>query len=265
MKIIKRILFINIAIIVIAGLSIGAIIGLDATISGRTASLFTNITYPGKDATTLRAYLAKPKTPGPHPAMIMIHEFYGLNEDIVSKANKLANEGYVVLAVDAYRNATTQSIPRAIYLVSTTSNDQIQDDIGAGFRYLENLSDVDPKRIGIMGFCFGGGQSLRHGVQNAKLAATVVFYGSLVTNPIELGVLRGPVLGIFGETDRAPSPEQAAAFKKALDVKNIKNQITVYPGVGHAFINSENLNNPGPAGDAWKELLSFLELNVKMK
>ena len=92
-----------------------------------------------------------------------------------------------------------------------------------------------------------------------------MFYGSLVTNANELGALKGPVLGIFGEQDRAPSPEQAGAFKTALETKGIKNQVTVYPGVGHAFLNSENISQAGPAGTAWKELLTFLELNLKKK
>lgn len=265
MKVVKRILLALLAVIVLAGLALVGLIGYDALFSGRTAAQFTNVTYAGPNGIALRAYVAKPSTPGPHPAMLMIHEFYGLNADIIAKADKLAKEGYVVLAVDAYRNATTTSIPRAIYLVSSTPNDQIQADIDAGYKYLAAQPDVDPKRIGVMGFCFGGGHSLLQGIANANYAVTVVFYGRLVTNANDLGVLKGSVLGIFGEQDRAPSPEQARDFKAALDSKGIKNQITVYPEVGHAFLNSDNITQPGPAGAAWKELLTFLEANLKKK
>lgn len=265
MKIVKRILLVLLGIVFVLVLGIAGLIGSDALFSGRSAAQFTNVTYTGANNVPLRAYIAKPNSAGPHPAMLMIHEFYGLNADIVAKANKLAAEGYVVLAVDAYRNATTESVVRAIYLVSSTPGEQIQADLDAGYKYLAAQPEVDPKRIGVMGFCFGGGHSLRQGIANPNYAATVVFYGSLVTNANDLGALKGPVLGIFGEQDRAPSPEQAGAFKTALETKGIKNQVTVYSGVGHAFLNSENISQAGPAGTAWKELLAFLELNLKKK
>lgn len=262
LRVFGRGLLVLLALVMVLGLGLAGFVAFDAVTSPGVQAL-TNTNYPAKDGRILRGYVARPAGPGPHPAIVMIHEFYGLNKDIIAKADKLAAEGYVVLAPDAYRGQTTAAVPRAIYLVSSTPAEQINNDMDSAYAWLVQQKDVDNRRTAVMGFCFGGGFSLRLGLRQPNLAATVVFYGALVTDPASLGDLRGPVLGIFGENDRAPSPEQARGFQSALNTRGIKNEISIYPGVGHAFLDSVNITQPGPAQDAWRQLLAFLDANVK--
>jgi carboxymethylenebutenolidase len=144
----------------------------------------TNTTIPGVDgAPDVRAYVAAPEGEGPFPTVIMIHEFYGLNESITSKADLLAQEGYLVIAPDTFRGQTTPLIPRAIYLVSTTDQEDVYADLNSVYAWLESQPNVDAARIGIAGFCYGGRVSLLYSLRNSRLAATVVFYGSSETDP----------------------------------------------------------------------------------
>jgi carboxymethylenebutenolidase len=244
------------------------IIAFDSIFPAQRATDFTNVTYPGVNGVALQGYLAAPSGEGPFPAVLMIHEFYGLNEGIVKKADLLAQQGYVVLAPDAYRGNTTRLIPRAIWLTTTTPREQIAADIDAAFRYVSQIDQVDSERVGAVGFCFGGTQALRLGIRNPNLAANVIFYGSgLVTDPGELGVLgqNGPVLGIFGETDNSIPLEEVLAFDQAMDARQIENVVTVYPGVGHAFVQYESITQGNQARQAWEQMLSFLEENLANK
>ena len=203
------------------------------------ATDFTNLTYPGENGVTLNAYLAQPEGEGPFPGVLMIHEFFGINEDIIKKADLLAEQGYVVLAIDAYRGKTTASIPRAIFLVISTPQKQIAADVDAGYDYLASLPQVAGQQVGAVGFCFGGTQVMNMGTCNASLAAAAIFYGSgPITDPGDLGMMgiSGPVLGIYGAEDASIPLEEVEGFRKALEERGIEHTITVYPGVGHAFV-----------------------------
>jgi carboxymethylenebutenolidase len=226
----------------------------------------TNVTYGGADGFTLRGYLARPAGAGPKPAILLIHEFYGLNRDIIKKADLLASQGYVVLAADSYRGQTTALIPRAIWLVVSTPQDRIARDLDAAFAYLTGIQEVDRSRVGAVGFCFGGTQVMQMGTRNPDLAAAVIFYGSgPITDPAVLGVMGrgGPVLGIYGEQDASIPLAEVRGFELALQARGVAHQVTVYPGVGHAFVTSESLARPGAAQQAWGEMLAFLAKNLK--
>ena len=245
---------------------IGGIILYDTVFPSQRVTDFVNVTFTGSEGVMLRAYLARPAGAGPHPALVMVHEFFGLNEDVVKKADVLAQEGYVVLAVDAYRNQTTALVPRAIWLVATTPQDRIAQDIDAGFAYLARLEGVDPQRVGAVGFCFGGTQVMKMSARNPDLAASVIYYGSgPFTRPDELGVMgaRGPVLGIYGEQDNSIPVSEVRAFEQAMEARGVRHQVTIYPGVGHAFVKSNTLGVPGLAQQAWNEMLAFLDESLK--
>jgi len=196
--------------------------------SGRLDSV-TNTAIPGVNGgPDVRAYVAKPEGDGPFPTVIMIHEFFGLNESIVSKADLLAQEGYLVIAPDTFRGSTTAWIPRAIYQVITTKQENINADLDSVYAWLESQSDVAQDRVGVAGFCYGGRASLLYSLHNNKLAATVIFYGSSETDPAVLKNLPGPVLGIFGGADQSIPLTEVDAFEKGLEAAGIPNQITVY-------------------------------------
>jgi len=258
---IKRILL---GILGLTGLLVVVVVGIvvvDANFGDKVTN-HTNITYPGEGGVTLNGYLAEPEGEGTYPGILLIHEWWGLNEGITTLADALAAEGYIVLAVDAYRGEVTNQIPRAIILRTTTPQEQIFADVDAGFAHLQSLPNVNTDKLASMGFCFGGGESLQLGMrQSEDLALTIMYYGSVVTDLDALRPLTESdgVLGIFGEEDQQIFVEDVLEFEAAMNTLNIENEVTIYEGVGHAFLNEENYDKSGAAGEAWQQTLAFLE------
>lgn len=265
MKWLRRIFWGFTAVLILILLISGGII-LYEDWFGTSSTEWTNVTYSDAEGTELRGYLAQPDEPGVYPAVLLIHEWWGLNEGMTVLADALAAEGYVVLAADAYRGEVTNQVPRALYLRLSTPEEQVFNDVDAALAYLRGLDSVDTEKVASMGFCFGGGHSLQLGMrQSENLALTILYYGSVVTNPELLRPLTDnqPVLGIFGEEDASIPTADVLEFEAALNSLDIPNQITIYPEVGHAFLDEENYNEPGAAGDAWQETLAFLAANFK--
>jgi carboxymethylenebutenolidase len=239
---------------------------VDGALGGGRITALTNLTIPGVNGQPdVQAYVARPDGEGPFPAVIMIHEFYGLNESIVGKAEGLADEGYVVVAPDTFRGSTTSWIPRAIYQVITTDPAQVNLDLDSVRAWLDNDPAVDSTRVGIAGFCYGGRASLAYSLHNpAGITATVVFYGSPETDPQTLATLNGPVLGIFGGADTSIPLADVAAFETGLNEAGIANQISVYEGQPHAFVTDiESIRQGGVQAQAWQEMVDFLNANLK--
>jgi carboxymethylenebutenolidase len=194
----------------------------------------------------------------------MIHEFFGVNESIVGKAEGLAQEGYLVVAPDTFRGSTTAWIPRAILQVITNPPEQVNQDLDAVYAWIESQSNALVNHIGIVGFCYGGRASLDYSLNNDQLAATVIFYGSPETDPQILKALPGPVLGIFGEADNSIPLEDVRAFEVALDQAGIPNEITIYENQPHAFVtNIEAIRSGGVQTAAWAQMLGFLDKNLR--
>jgi carboxymethylenebutenolidase len=265
MKFLKRILlgllFLFVALIVFLAGSIF----VDSLVDGDRLDSVSNASVPGvRGSPDVRAYVAQPAGNGPHPAVIMIHEFYGLNESIVSKADLLAKEGYLVIAPDTFRGSTTSWIPRAIYQVISTRPENVNADLDSVYAWLESQPDVDADRIAIAGFCYGGRTSLTYSLHNNRLASTVIFYGSPETDPTVLKTLPGPVLGIFGGADQSIPVEQVNAFEAALAEAGVPHEITIYEGQPHAFVHdAEGIMAGGAQGEAWSQMLAFFETNLK--
>lgn len=207
-------------------------------------------------------YLAKPYEDGNFPAVVMIHEWWGLNENIKDMAEKLASHGYVVFAVDLYDGSVASTSDEARQLRSSFDEQYWIDNMNVASKYLkENYS---PEKMGSIGWCFGGGQSLNLALNNNEMDATVIYYGQLVTEPEKLSTINWPVLGIFAELDQGIPPEQVNQFKSALDNLEIPNDIYIYPDVNHAFANpSGDRYAPEASMDAWQKTLTFLEMNLK--
>ena len=226
----------------------------------------TNVTYPGPGGVSLQGYLATPRGSGPFPGVVMIHEWWGLNHEITLLADALAEEGFVVLAPDAFRGSVAQTRAEAQKQVTVTPREQIGADLDAALDYLRSHSQVDSDRVASMGFCFGGTQSMYMGTRNPELAAVVIFYGSgPIQSADQLGSMRqaGPVLGIYGKEDSNIPVEQVRKFEAAMDSRNVENTITIYPGVGHAFVNSGNYQSGGAPEQAWKQMVNFLKDTLK--
>jgi carboxymethylenebutenolidase len=199
------------------------------------------------------------------PAVIMIHENRGLNDNIKSMANTLAREGYVVLAVDLFKGQVAQTSQQAQQLAgSARSNSALTiSNLQAAVKYVSSLPFVDSSKIASIGWCFGGGQSLQLALHSEQhpLVATILYYGTpLVTDKQELSKIKWPVLGIFGDKDQAIPLPNIQQFKIALDASGIPNEIHIYKGLGHAFANPSGANYaPNETVDAWQKTLAFLK------
>jgi len=265
MKVFKILLWSALLLLVALVLFLVGSVAIDYAAGRQRMDALTNTNITGQDgAPDVRAFVAKPSGSGPFPAVIMIHEFFGLNESIVGKAQLLAEEGYFVVAPDTFRGSTTAWIPRAIYQVITSKPEQVNQDLDAVYAWLQAQSEVAPARTGVMGFCYGGRAALTYSLVNADLAATVVFYGSPETDPKVLQSLPGPVLGIFGGADRSIPLEEVQAFDQALALAGIPHEVTVYEDQPHAFVTDAGSIQTDPVqAQAWAQMLGFLEEALK--
>ena len=205
---------------------------------------------------------------GKLPAVVMIHEWWGLNQNIKDMANLLAKQGFVVLAADLYHGNVTDNPQVAMDLVQIARNDQNSSvaNLQAAVKYLSLAPNVDSTKIASLGWCFGGGQSLQLALnsQEHPLAATILYYGTpLVTDKESLAKIKWPVLGIFGDNDQAIPIPEINQFRTSLNQSGITNEIEIYKGLGHAFANPSGDNYaPKETADAWEKTLSFLKKYV---
>jgi carboxymethylenebutenolidase len=198
------------------------------------------------------------------PAVIMIHENKGLNENIKNMANLLAKNGYVVLAVDLFNGEVTTDRNRSSELTQQVRDNQdiATANLKSAVKYAASLPNVNADKIVSLGWCFGGAQSLQLALnsQDHPLAATIIYYGRLITDKAILSNIKWPVLGIFGDQDRSIPVDTVKAFELALNSSGIPNEIYIYKGVGHAFANPSGENYaPKETQDAWQKTLSFLK------
>jgi len=263
-KWIRRILIGAGAFVGVAVLALAALIAGDGLLGQGRLDALAHTRIPNAGGPEVRAYVARPQAPGPHPAVIMIHEFWGLKPEILGKADALAEEGYIVVAPDLFRGSTTSLVPRAIFQVVSNPPAQINADLDAVFAWLSSQPDVRADRIAIMGFCFGGGASLRYSLTNSRIAATAIFYGSVIGDAGQLAALPGPVLGIFGGADVSIPLSEVQAFEAGLQQAGVPHEITVYEGQPHAFVTSmEEIRRGGVQQQAWNQFLAFLNRSLR--
>lgn len=202
-------------------------------------------------------FLAKPVSSESFPGIVMIHEWWGLNDNIKDTATKLASNGYVVLAVDLFGGNVASDAQTAMQIVSAFEQTDGTANMNSAVQYLQTEYSID--KIGSIGWCFGGGQSLDLALNNKDMDATVIYYGKLVTDQDTLSKIDWPVLGIFGELDQGIPVEQVQAFEESLNQLEIPNEIHIYPGVDHAFANPTGERYaPEESDDAWNKTLAFL-------
>ena len=208
-----------------------------------------------------QGYVARPVLDGNYPGIVMIHEFWGLNDNIKQMAEKLASHGYVVFAVDLYDGKVGKTADEARQLRSSFEQSQWTDNMSTAVKYLEE--NHSPSSMGSIGWCFGGGQSLNLALNNSDMDATVIYYGQLVTDTEELSKITWPILGIFAGLDTGITPETVKEFESSLNEIGVENDITIYPGVNHAFANpSGDRYAPNEAMDAWNKTLEFFQQNL---
>lgn len=210
------------------------------------------------EADGVRGYLARPAGT-PRAGLIVIHEWWGLNDNIREMSNRLAAEGYLALAVDLYDGEVAADAAQARDLMSAAMGDAEQLDaaLRAAFRWLQDEGGVE--RVGSIGWCFGGALSLRTAMMlPEELDAAVIYYGRLETDPARLAPLRMPILGIFGGQDRGIPLQSVHEFETVLQTLGKTAQIVVYDDADHAFANPSGTRyEPEAAADAWRRTLEF--------
>jgi carboxymethylenebutenolidase len=223
------------------------------------------VDFPGGNpAKNTKGFLAKPREAGTYPGVIVIHEIWGLVDHIKDVASRLANEGYVALAVDLFEEKIVTKLEEGRVLREKFSEEKILADLNGAFNYLKNLSYVKPNRIGSVGFCMGGGLSLLLACHNTELAAPVIFYGRN-PSPIELVKnLQSPILGNYAGADMAITESDINLLKQTLTKYGKRFDIKIYPGAPHAFFNDTSASyRPEAAKDAWKRTLNFFNKELK--
>lgn len=217
------------------------------------------VSYKSGDE-TVQGMLYTPAGKGPFPALIVIHEWWGLNGWVKEQASKLSDQGYVALAVDLYRGKVATTPDVAHEIMRGVPEDRAKRDLHAAFEFLASQPNVKKDRIGAIGWCMGGGYSLDVALQEPTLAADVINYGHLATDPEALKKINAPILGIFGAQDRGITPDDVHKFGEALDKLGKKIEIKIYDDAGHAFENPNNKEGyrAADAADAWRRTVAFL-------
>jgi carboxymethylenebutenolidase len=228
-----------------------------------TASAFAapskSVSYKsGED--TVQALIYTPEGKGPFPGILVIHEWWGLNDWVKEQASKLSDLGYVALAVDLYRGKVATTPDEAHEIMRGVSDDRAARDLHAAFEFLKSQPQVKKDRIASIGWCMGGGYSFNVALQEPTLTADVINYGHLATDPESLKKINASILGIFGGQDRGITVEDVKKFEQSMKQLGKKVEIVIYPNAGHAF---ENPNNKAgyradDAADAWKRTVKFL-------
>ena len=200
----------------------------------------------------------------PLPAIIMIHEWWGLNDNVRAMADRLAGEGYIVLAVDLYggRTAEYPEDARKLMLEVAEDADSASDNIRQAYQFVTTAAGAP--RVASLGWCFGGGWSLNTAMLFPnELDAAVIYYGEVTADEDKLRPINVPILGLFGGEDRGISVESVKQFEAALQRLRKTHDVHIYPRAGHAFANPTGRNyNAGAADDAWKRTLDFLNQNL---
>ena len=208
-------------------------------LSGLRAGAQQPVTFPSGDGSA-SGILYLPQGSGPHPALIVIHEWWGLNDWIKQEAAGYAAKGYVTLAVDLYRGKVATDPEMAHELSRGLPQDQGVRDLTAAVALLQHRKDVRPDRIGAVGWCMGGGYALQLAIASPALRAVAVNYGALPTDPAFLAKIQAAVLGNFGGQDRGIPPDAVHAFAAAMQALGKPVDAKIYPQAGHAFENPNN-------------------------
>ena len=199
------------------------------------------------------------------PALIVIQEWWGVDDWVRSQADRFAGQGYVALAADLYRGRTAATPEEAHELSRGLPEDRAMADLKAAVDYLAARPDVDPNRIGVIGWCMGGGYALALATADPRMKATVINYGRLVTDSAAIARINGPVLGNFGGADRGIPAEDVREFGASLTKYGKLGDIKIFDDAGHAFMNPNNTQgyNAAAAQEAWSRIDRFFDRTLR--
>lgn len=253
------------AAVSLSSLSLGAILA-DPRLARAAAGDTSMVSLTTTDGRTVSAALALPATT-PAPAVLLIHEWWGLNDQIKTMARDLALQGYVALAVDLYGGTVATTPDEARAAVQQMQDDEALDTLTSWSHWLQQhdavaKTDGPTGRLGVLGWCLGGAWALKTSLA-VPVDATVIYYGRVTADQDALSALKGPVLGHFGEQDKYIDHAMVDPFAAALTAIDHPHQIHWYDA-NHAFANpTGNRYDAGDAKAAWERTLAFLQASLK--
>ena len=210
------------------------------------------------DLAGTKAYLSLPAGTGPFPGIVLIHEWWGLNQNVKRWADRLATAGYAALAVDLYGGAVATTPDDAMKTMKSVVPRQAIGVIKSGVDFLAKDPRIQATTRAVIGWCFGGAYSLQAALALPELDGAIIYYGQLETDPKELAAIKARVLGIFGTQDKGIPNEEVDKFEAGLKQAGVRAEIHRYDAV-HAFANPSNPKyDEKSAADAWNHVLAFL-------
>jgi carboxymethylenebutenolidase len=226
---------------------------------GASAATSRNVSYKSGDD-TVQAVIYTPEGKGPFPGILVIHEYWGLNDWVKEQASKLSDQGYIALAIDLYRGKVATTPDEAHEIMRGVPEDRAARDLHAAFEFLKSQSNVKKDRIASIGWCMGGGYSFNVALQEPTLTADVINYGHLASDSESLKKINASILGIFGGQDRGIQVEDVKKFEQSMKQLGKKVEIVIYPNAGHGFENPNNRTGyrAEDTADAWKRTVKFL-------
>lgn len=219
----------------------------------------------------IKGYLALPEGKGPFPGILLIQEWWGLNDWMKEQARRLAAQGYVCLVPDLYRGKVATEMTTARKLMMGMPMDRALRDLKAATDTLASMKEVNSDKLGVIGWCLGGGLSLQLSLADKRLSACVICYGRVLNDEEKLKPLQAAVLGIFGKEDKGIPVTAVRQFGKALDKLGKKVEALHEYDAGHGFMREKNGPSPNPeyraepTQKAWKEIESFFAKTLKGK
>jgi carboxymethylenebutenolidase len=223
----------------------------------------TSVEYPanGMNAT---GHLARPDDARPHPAVIVIQEWWGLDGHIKSIADRFAREGFVALAPDLYHGQFATEPDEARKLVMNMNREQALKDLTGAVKYLQSLPLVAPKKVGCIGFCMGGSLTLALAAATTDVAAAAAFYAGFQPPPEELAKIEAEMFCAFGADDAGIPLESVQKFEANLKGASRNAVVKVYHGAPHSFFNdTRESHRPDAAKDAWERSLALFQRVLK--
>jgi carboxymethylenebutenolidase len=225
--------------------------------------LITNmIQYPSNGGTT-PGYLARPTYAGPHRGVVVIQEWWGLVPHIEEVARRLARNGFVALAPDLYHGKVAEEPDEAQKLAMSMDRNRAIKEIASAAKYLKGLDQVQPKWVGVVGWCMGGGLAISASAYSGDFAAAVAFYGRPL-DANEVPRIQAPLLALYGEQDHSIPQDWVKQFDEQLDSYHLPHEIVTYPNAGHAFFNESRTDhyNEDAARDGWNRTLAWLRTHL---
>lgn len=218
------------------------------------------------DGVEVQGYMAYPGRKA--PALIVLHEWWGLNDQIKGMVDSLAKGGFVTLAPDLYRGKVATTVEEAEKLMTDMFQNrlkEVEDIFRASVSFLRSQSKVEPKKIGLTGFCCGGTLAMYlPSVVPDSVDAIVPFYGLPQLAPIKAENVKCPTLFILAEKDEFVNNDDVLDFAKKIWRNGVEVIIKIYPGAHHAFMNEKRpeVYNKDLARDATKLMLGFLKTHL---